>query len=162
MVPKVVLADESRRIQLYDVLFRYGVGSDESDGGLSLLEVTVPPRTLIKPHMHTREDEFTLVLDGTVSARLGDEVVGVIPAGSWLVKPRSIPHAMWNVTAEPARILEVVTPGGLERYFEQIAPVLMEHGPDWTRRYDALADEFGLTILNDWTDELKERYGVRL
>lgn len=162
MVPKVVLAGESRRIQLYDVLFRYGVGSDESDGGLSLLEVTVPPRTLIKPHMHTREDEFTLVLDGTVSARLGDEVVEVIPAGSWLVKPRSIPHAMWNVTAEPARILEVVAPGGLERYFEQIAPVLMEHGPDWTRRYDALADEFGLTILNDWTDELKERYGVSL
>jgi quercetin dioxygenase-like cupin family protein len=162
MVPKVVLVDESRRIQLYDVLFRYGVGSNESDGGLSLLEVTVPPRTLIKPHMHTREDEFTLVLDGTVSARLGDEVVEVIPAGSWLVKPRSIPHAMWNVTAEPARILEVVAPGGLERYFEQIAPVLMEHGPDWTRRYDALADEFGLTILNDWTDELKERYGVTL
>lgn len=162
MVPKVVLADESRRIQLYDVMFRYGVGSNESDGGLSLLEVTVPPRTLIKPHMHTREDEFTLVLDGTVSARLGDEIVEVIPAGSWLVKPRSIPHAMWNVTAEPARILEVVAPGGLERYFEQIAPVLLEHGPDWTRRYDALADEFGLTILNDWTDELKERYGVTL
>ena len=162
MVPKVVLADESRRIQLYDVLFRYGVGSDESDGGLSLLEVTVPPRTLIKPHMHTREDEFTLVLSGTVSARLGDEVVEVIPTGSWLVKPRSIPHAMWNVTAEPARILEVVAPGGLERYFEQIAPVLMEHGPEWAKRYDALADEFGLTILNDWTDELQKRYGVRL
>ena len=162
MVPKVVLADESRQIQLYDVLFRYGVGSDESDGGLSLLEVTVPPRTLIKPHMHTREDEFTLVLHGTVSARLGDDVVEVIPAGSWLVKPRAIPHAMWNVTSEPSRILEVVAPGGLERYFEQIAPVLMEHGPEWSKRYDALADEFGLTILNDWTDELRERYGVRL
>jgi hypothetical protein len=127
-----------------------------------MLEVTVPPKTLIKPHMHTREDEFTFVLDGTVSARLGDDVVEVIPAGSWLVKPRAIPHAMWNVTAEPARILEVVAPGGLELYFEQIAPVLMEHGPEWAKRYDALADEFGLTILNDWTDELQARYGVRL
>jgi quercetin dioxygenase-like cupin family protein len=162
MVPKVVLADESNQIQLYDVRFRYGVGSAETDGGLSMLEVTVPPKTLIKPHMHTREDEFTFVLDGTVSARLGDDVVEVIPAGSWLVKPRAIPHAMWNVTAEPARILEVVAPGGLELYFEQIAPVLMEHGPEWAKRYDALADEFGLTILNDWTDELQARYGVRL
>ena len=162
MVPKVVLANETNQIQLYDVRFRYGVGSAETDGGLSMLEVTVPPKTLIKPHMHTREDEFTLVLDGTVSARLGDDVVEVIPAGSWLVKPRAIPHAMWNVTGEPARILEVVAPGGLERYFEQIAPVLMEHGPEWAKRYDALADEFGLTILNDWTDELQARYGVRL
>ena len=148
MNPKVTLADDSNRIELYDVLFRYAVGAAESDGALAMLEVTVPARTLIKPHMHTREDEFTLVLEGSVSA--------------WLVKPRSIPHAMWNVTAERARILEVVMPGGLERYFEQIAPVLMEHGPDWTKRYDALAEEFGLTILNDWTDELKERYGVTL
>ena len=162
MVPKVTLADDSKRIPLYDVLFRYAVGATESDGTLSMLEVTVPARTLIKPHMHTREDEFTLVLEGNVSARLGDEIVETIPAGSWLVKPRSIPHAMWNVTAAPARILEVVMPGGLESYFEQIAPVLMEHGPDWTKRYDALAEEFGLTILNDWTDELKERYGVTL
>jgi quercetin dioxygenase-like cupin family protein len=162
MDPKVTLADDSNQIRLYDVLFRYAIGAAESGGGLSMLEVTVPARTLIKPHMHTREDEFTLVLEGTVSARLGDEIVDTIPSGSWLVKPRSIPHAMWNVTATTARILEVVMPGGLERYFEQIAPVLMEHGPDWTKRYDALAEEFGLTILNEWTDELKERYGVTL
>jgi hypothetical protein len=69
---------------------------------------------------------------------------------------------MWNMGTEPARILEVVRPGGLERYFEQVAPVLMEHGPDWTKRYYALAEEFGLTILDDWSDELKERYGITL
>jgi hypothetical protein len=88
--------------------------------------------------------------------------VEVIPTGSWLVKPRSIPHAMWNIADEPARILEVVAPGGLERYFEQIAPVLMEHGPEWTQRYKELADEHGLTILDDWSDELKAKYGITL
>ena len=66
MVPKVTLADDSNRIQLYDVLFRYAVGAAESNGALSMLEVTVPARTLIKPHMHTREDEFTLVVGITV------------------------------------------------------------------------------------------------
>ena len=75
MVPKVTLAGDSNRIQLYDVLFRYAIGTAETDGALSMLEVTVPARTLIKPHMHTREDEFTLVLEGSVSARLGDEIV---------------------------------------------------------------------------------------
>ena len=129
-----------------------------------MLEATVPARTLIKPHMHTREDEFTLVLEGNVSARRGPTRSSrpSRPGLGWSNQPAPIPHAMWNVTAGPARILEVVMPGGLERYFEQIAPVLMEHGPDWTKRYDALAEEFGLTILNDWTDELKERYGVTL
>jgi quercetin dioxygenase-like cupin family protein len=162
MDPKVVRADEAHRIQLYDVLFRYAVGAGESGGAVSMLEVTIPPRTLIKPHVHSREDEFSLVLAGTIGVRQGDHTTEELPTGSWLVKPRSIPHAMWNVAEEPARILEVVAPGGLERYFEQIAPVLMEHGPEWTLRYKALAEEFGLTILDDWTDELKAKYGITL
>ena len=162
MDPTVVRPDDEHRIQLYGVLFRYGVGADASAGTLSMLEVTIPPRTLIKPHMHTREDEFSLVLAGTIGVRQGDVTTDAIQTGSWLVKPREVPHAMWNVADEPARILEVVAPGGLERYFEQIAPVLMEHGPEWTKRYRALAEEFGLTILDDWSDELQAKYRITL
>jgi len=162
MVPRIVRSAEAHSISLYDVAFRYGIGSVESDGAVSLLEVTIPPRTLVKPHAHSREDEYSLILSGTVGARLGDATVEDIPAGSWLVKPRSVPHAMWNVSAEPFRILEVVLPGGIERYFERIAPILTEKGPEWTARYDALAEEFGLTILDDWADELQARYGITL
>jgi len=160
--PKVVRPDEARRIQLYDVLFRYGIGSAETSGRLSMLEVTIPPRTLIKPHLHTREDEFSLVLAGAIGVRQGEQTTEGITTGSWLIKPRSIPHAMWNVSEEPARVLEVVMPGGLERYFEQIAPVLMEHGPDWTKRYDALAAEYGLTNLDDGRDKIMVIYGITL
>jgi quercetin dioxygenase-like cupin family protein len=162
MEPKVIRPDEARSIGLYDVVFKYGIGAGETDGRLSMLEVTIPPKTLIKPHTHTREDEFSLVLSGPIGLRSGDDVVEEVPTGSWLVKPRSVPHAMWNVTDEPARVLEVVMPGGLERYFEEIAPVLREHGPDWTKRYNALAEEYGLTILDDWTDELSAKYGITL
>lgn len=162
MLPKVVRPDGAHHISLYEVRFAYGVASDETDGGLAMLEVTVPARTLVKPHMHTLEDEYSLILSGSVGVRLGDETIDEIPAGSWLVKPRSVPHAMWNVTDDPARILEVVVPGGIERYFEQLAPILKEHGPEWTKRYSALAEEFGLTILDDWSDELKARYGITL
>ena len=158
----VVRAGEARTIQLYDVVFRYAIGADQTDGALSMIEVTIPPKTLVKPHRHTREDEMTLVLEGSVGVRLGDATTEDVPAGSWLLKPRDIPHAMWNVGETPARILEVVMPGGLEHYFEQVAPILMEHGPEWTKRYDALAKEYGLEILDDWSNELKARYGIRL
>ena len=73
MIPKVVRPDEARRTSLYDVVFRYGIGSAETDGKLSMLEVTIPPRTLVKPHTHTIEDEYTLILDGKVGLGLGDE-----------------------------------------------------------------------------------------
>jgi quercetin dioxygenase-like cupin family protein len=162
MEPKVIRPDDARRISLYDVVFNYGIGSAESDGRLSMLEVTIPPKTLIKPHIHTREDEFSLVLAGPIGTRMGDDTVEEIPTGTWLAKPRDIPHAMWNLSDSPARILEIVMPGGIERYFEQIAPVLMEHGPEWTERYNALAADYGLTILDDWSTELQARYGITL
>lgn len=162
MKPQVILPDESRTIRLYETVFRWGIGRDETDGALSMLEVTIPARTLIKPHSHAGEDEFSLVLSGTIGARTGDQVVEVVPAGSWIIKPRSVPHALWNVGDEPARVLEVITPGGLEHYFTEIEPILREHGPEWTRRYREAADAYGLTILDDWTDELQERYGIEL
>ena len=162
MKPQVVLPDQARTLQLYDVAFRWGIGADQTDGTLSMLEVTIPPKTLIKPHLHTREDEFSLVLSGPIGVRTSDDFVEEVPAGGWLIKPRSIPHAMWNVGDQPARVLEVVMPGGLEKYFEEIAPILKEHGPEWTQRYNAAADDYGLDILDDWTDELKERYGITL
>jgi quercetin dioxygenase-like cupin family protein len=162
MESKVIHPEEARSVALRETLFRYGIGADETEGRLSLLEVTIPPRTLIKPHAHTREDEFSLILAGRIGIRSGDRTIEEVPAGSWLVKPRSIPHAMWNLADEPARVLEVVMPGGLERYFEEIEPVLREHGPEWTKRFNDLADAYGLTILDDWSDELQAKYGITL
>lgn len=158
----IVRPDEARSVRLNDTVFRYGVGAEETAGRLSMLEVTIPPRTLIKPHLHTHEDEFSYVLTGPIGVRAGDETTEEVPTGSWLIKPRAIPHAMWNTSNQAARLLEVVLPGGIEHYFEEIAPVLKEHGPDWTKRYAAIAEAYGLTILDDWTDELKARYGITL
>jgi len=156
---KLVEPGQGKTIMLFAVRFDYKVTSADSGGDLAALEVTIPPRTLVKPHNHSREDEFTVVLAGTVGARVGDEVVEA-GAGASLVKPRGTPHAMWNASAEPARVLEVLSPGGLEDYFEELAPVLREHAPPAT--YDALAARYGLTIQNDWIEELERTYGVKL
>jgi hypothetical protein len=77
-----------------------------------------------------------------------------------MMKPRGIPHAMWNVGAEAARVLEVVAPGGLEGYFEELAPVLQDKAPP--SEYDALAERYGLGLENDWIEELEATYGVKL
>ena len=162
MHPKVVATADRRKLELYDVRFHYGVEGADSGGQLAMIEVVIPPRTLVKPHMHSKEDEFTFVAEGTIGARLGDETRDEIPSGSFLVKPRNVPHALWNTTDEPARILEVVTPAGLERYFEEIAPILLNRGPQWVERFYETATRYGLTILDDWSNELQERYGITL
>ena len=51
---------------------------------------------------------------------LGDEI-GEASAGEWALKPRNVPHAMWNASHEPVRLVEVLTPAGTERWLEEIA-----------------------------------------
>ena len=157
--PKLVAPGEGKTVRLFGVRFDYKVVTADSGGGLAMLEVEIPAGTLVKPHNHSREDEFSLVLAGTVGVRVGDRVLEA-DAGAYLVKPRGTPHAMWNAQSTSARVLEIVSPAGLEGYFETLAPILARHDPP--ERYYGLAEEYGLTIEDGWIEELERTYGVKL
>jgi quercetin dioxygenase-like cupin family protein len=157
--PKLVTPAEGKTVLLFGVRFSYKVVSADSGGRLAVLEVEIPPRTLVKPHTHSREDEFSLVLSGSVGVRVGDRVLEAGP-GSYLLKPRGTPHAMWNTGSAPAKVAEILSPAGLEDYFEQLAPILAEHGTP--PEYYELAERYGIIIENDWIEELERTYGVKL
>jgi quercetin dioxygenase-like cupin family protein len=157
--PKVLGAGEGKTVMLFGVRFCYKVETADSGGTLAVMEVEIPAHTLVKPHNHTREDEFSLVLEGTVGIRVGDQESSAGP-GCYLVKPRHTPHAMWNATGTPARVVEILAPAGLEAYFEALAPILSEHRP--AAEYYQLADDYGITIQDDWIPELEQTYGVKL
>jgi hypothetical protein len=80
--------------------------------------------------------------------------------GAYLVKPRGVPHAMWNAADAPARVAEILSPAGLEEYFEKLAPILAAHRP--AAEYYQLAEDYGITIQDDWIEELERTYGVKL
>jgi quercetin dioxygenase-like cupin family protein len=146
-------------IRLFGVRFLYKVQQRDSDGALAVLEVEIPPKTLVKPHTHTREAEFSIVLAGTVGVRIGDEVAEAV-AGSYLVKPPQVPHAMWNAGDLPATVAEILCPAGLEAYFRDLEPILTRHAPP--EDYYGLADSYGIVINDDWIEEIEKTYGVRL
>jgi quercetin dioxygenase-like cupin family protein len=157
--PKLVAPGEGKTVMLFGVRFCYKVVSADSGGSLAVLEVEIPARTLVKPHNHSREDEFSLVLSGTVGVRVGDRVLEAGP-GAYLVKPRGTPHAMWNAASAPAKVAEILAPAGLEGYFEALAPILAEHRTP--PEYYQLAADYGITIQDDWIEELERSHGVRL
>ncbi len=99
---------------------RFMVWSAESGGQFSLVEHPIPPRTLAAPlHRHTREDEYSYVLEGHLGALLGDEVVYAAP-GDLVFKPRNQWHTFWNAGDDPCRILEIIAPGGFEGMFDEM------------------------------------------
>jgi quercetin dioxygenase-like cupin family protein len=94
------------------------------EAGFSLVEHVIAPRTLAAPlHTHAHEDEISYVLEGELGVQVGEEV-RYARAGELVRKPRGLPHAFWNRSGEPARLLELITPPGFERYFAEIAPLL--------------------------------------
>ncbi len=104
------------------------VWSEESGGGFSLVEHPIPPRTLVAPmHRHANEDEYSYVLEGRMGAQLGEEVV-YAEAGTLVFKPRGQWHTFWNAGDVPCRILEIISPGGFEHLFREMAddPETME------------------------------------
>src|SRR6516162_9674509 len=68
--PKVVAPGEGTTVKLFGVRFGYKVVSADSGGALAVMEVEIPAGTLVKPHSHDREDEFSLVLSGAVGVRI--------------------------------------------------------------------------------------------
>jgi len=77
-------------------------------------------RALAAPlHKHAREDEYSYVLEGSVGALLGDSVI-ISKTGDLIVKPRNQWHTFWNAGDAPARILEIISPAGFEKFFEEL------------------------------------------
>jgi mannose-6-phosphate isomerase-like protein (cupin superfamily) len=100
---------------------RLMISSEESGGGFALVEHPIPPRHLAAPvHRHRDEDEYSFVLEGTLGALLGDEVV-MARAGDLVFKPRDQWHTFWNPADTPCRILEIISPGGFEHFFDEAA-----------------------------------------
>lgn len=119
--PRLLGPGEGKVVDLGSLGVRFMVWSEESGGGFSLVEHPIPPRMLAAPlHRHTKEDEYSYVLEGRLGAQLGDAVV-YAEVGDLVFKPRDQWHAFWNAGDTPCRILEIISPGGFEHLFEEVA-----------------------------------------
>jgi mannose-6-phosphate isomerase-like protein (cupin superfamily) len=120
MVAKVVGPGDGKAGFLGSIGVRLMIDSDGSGGGFSLVEHPMSARALAAPlHRHAREDEYSYVLEGSMGAVLGDEELVAGP-GDLVFKPRNQWHTFWNAGDEPARILEIISPAGFEKYFEEL------------------------------------------
>ena len=98
------------------------------------------------------------MISGHVGIQLGEEVMVVGP-GAFVRKPRNQWHTFWNAGDDPARILEIITPGGFEEYFREIASYVGPQGPDIEKLMGA-AQRYGLEFDMASLPALVERHGL--
>ena len=110
----------------------------------SMFEYTVPPETNgPPPHLHTREDESFICLAGKMDVSLGGEEF-TIGHGDFLFLPRDVVHAFRNPYAEETRVISVVSPAGLERYYQALAD--MPPGPKDMNLMKSIMADFGIEL----------------
>jgi mannose-6-phosphate isomerase-like protein (cupin superfamily) len=131
----------------------------DTGGAIAVVEHPFAVGTLVTAHLHTREDEYSIVTEGEIGFRSGDREV-VLGPGGYITKPRGELHAMWNAGSVPARMIEIISPAGFELFFRDVAD-LAASGETDISRFAAVADAYGLHMEEpDWQADVIRRYGL--
>src|SRR5260221_212942 len=98
--------------------FREVVPTAATDGAVVILAVDMPVGEHVAEHVHEGEDQVTVVLHGSIGATVDDDEVR-LEEGAVFLMPRGRRHSLWNAGDQPARLLELYTPGGFEQIFAE-------------------------------------------
>jgi mannose-6-phosphate isomerase-like protein (cupin superfamily) len=158
---KIVGPEDAKEGFLGSIGVRFMIDGSEAGERFSLVEHPMSPRALAAPlHLHTREDEYSFVLEGRMGALLGDDVVEAGP-GDLVFKPRNQWHTFWNAGDEPCRILEIISPAGFERFFQELSDLggALKADPEKLAELNA---RYGLEMQPETVPELLERFGLQI
>ncbi len=160
MSDTILSPNDGQLVWLGGLGIQFKLDGTNTQGAFSVVEHPLEPGAFALPHTHSREDEFSYVLEGTVGVKLGDQEF-LVSRGTYIVKPRGIPHAFWNPGPEPARLLEIIAPAGFERYFMQLAALVNKNVSRDDEAFEKLASEYGLTYHMQQVPALVTKYGLR-
>ncbi len=117
--PVAVPAREGEARWWGDGLAEVKATAADTDGQMTILEITEPPNKQAPLHVHHKEDEGFWILEGSATFEVGDETIEA-RAGDFLLGPRDIPHR-YTTGPDGCRMLFIFTPGGFEELLRAIS-----------------------------------------
>ncbi|MCK8608273.1 cupin domain-containing protein [Agromyces sp. C10] len=139
------------------LLDRYLIEGSASGDRVALVEHVLAPKALAAPmHRHSREDEYSFVLAGTLGV-IEEGIEVTASPGDLVTKVRGRWHTFWNAGDDELRVLELIVPAGIEALFRRLAEPGGEYSPE---TLPALAAEYGAEVDFEATMPLVERHGL--
>jgi quercetin dioxygenase-like cupin family protein len=156
---RVLAAGEGRLVpSLGHVANRFMIDGADTGGRLAVLQHHFESRALAAPmHRHRDEDEYTFVLSGRIGAVLGGQEAFGEP-GDLIFKPRGQWHTFWNASDEPAVVLEIISPAGLEDLFKSFEHLAEPPTPELMA---SMAGKYRCDLDFEATFPLIQRHGLR-
>ncbi|MGI9010295.1 MAG: cupin domain-containing protein [Nitrososphaeraceae archaeon] len=122
------------------------VSSDDSEGKYSLIEMVHPPNIGPALHSHPDAPEAYYVLDGEYFIRFGEKTF-TAKKNDLVLVPKGVIHN-YQTGPEGGRML-VISPAGLEKYFEQVSNVLLNKGSITWDLEKEIACEYGQEFIDN-------------
>jgi len=139
-----VLPDEGKVCNVFSSTITIKIRSEMTNSAYSVSENAVPPGAGAPPHIHHRELETFIVLEGEFEFHCGDRKF-VATKGAMVVLPKEIPHSFKNVRSAAGKALLILVPGGAEKVFEEINA--MPPGGQETAKINAVTMKYGIEFL---------------
>jgi quercetin dioxygenase-like cupin family protein len=117
--PMAMSAGEGEARWWGDGLAEVKATAADTNGQMTILEVTEPANKAAPLHVHHKEDEGFWILDGSATFEVGDQTIEA-RAGDYLLGPRDIPHR-YTTGPNGCRMLFIFTPGGFEELLKAIS-----------------------------------------
>jgi quercetin dioxygenase-like cupin family protein len=118
------VADPPRQLWHLGGLLSIRSTAGDTEGAVGVVEEHAVRGYGTPPHVHSREDETLVVLDGELEY-LVDGVAGTVSTGSSVFLPRNRSHR-FEVISDEAHFLVIITPGGFEEFFWHVSPPATE------------------------------------
>ena len=139
------------------------VSGADTDGTVAVLEHELAEGTLAMPLHRHAASEVVHVLSGTLTVQVDDDV-HQIRAGSTIAIPGGRMHTFWVGPDEPApaRFLAVVSPAGLEKYYEEVSKHVPRRGAPEMEGVLAAGERHGVKVDLDSIYDLIEKHTIQL
>jgi quercetin dioxygenase-like cupin family protein len=130
-------------------------------GAFSVVELMYPPGHFTPPHRHEKTVEVGYVLEGELGFMVAEEDLRV-SAGSFIVRPKGVPHAIWNITDRPARLLDMYTPAGFEARFQEPASLVGGPKPPTIETLFEAGLRYDTVFMPALAPRLIQKFGLKL
>jgi quercetin dioxygenase-like cupin family protein len=139
----------------------FKIRGEQTSGAFSIVEFVAGPGFFVPPHRHERTAEISYVLEGELGVMVAEEEFQA-RAGSFVVRPKGVPHALWNATDRPVKLLDVYTPAGFEAFYEELGRLFSSTPPPTIEQRNEAARRHDTIFFRELAPPLVRKYNLRM
>jgi quercetin dioxygenase-like cupin family protein len=148
LTPTIVQPGMGKELHAFGDVLTVMLTGSQTGNQLAVMYEETPPGGGPPPHVHSREDEIFLVMDGRISYCVDDEWTEVAPGGVAYL-PRGSAHTFRNIGDTPSHHWIITTPAGFENFFARCADEFAKASAPDMGRIVEIFNEHGLTIIEE-------------